>query len=278
MALSGWAARVAVILCAFPILPSAASPAESAPPLVPHQAVYDLSLLKGGGSKAPLQARGRIAFDFSGSPCDGYVQTFRQATELQPEEGSAQSSDMRSATFEAGDGSEFRFMISTKAGEGKTERTEGFARKSKGEKLSVELSKPKRSRLEYAGPILFPTEHMRRILTAARAEQTILEARVYDGSGDGAKVYQTLTIIGKSIAAPPNEKPAQIEAFKSMRRWPVSVSYFEEEKKDEPPAYILAFELYENGVSIALKLDYGDFILAGEMMNLKLLPQPKCDK
>jgi hypothetical protein len=40
----------------------------------------------------------------------------------------------------------------------------------------------------------------------------------------------------------------------------------------------LSFDLYENGISRALRLDYGDFILAGEMSSLELLSEPACAK
>ena len=56
-----------------------------------------------------------------------------------------------------------------------------------------------------------------------------------------------------------------------MRRWPVSISYFERtgEKPRAPgeqtPVYTIRFELYENGISRALALDYNDFVIAGEM-------------
>ncbi|MGH6842036.1 MAG: EipB family protein, partial [Methylocella sp.] len=66
--------------------------------LVPHRAVYELTLLKSVGSKSPTAAHGLIAFDFNGSACDGYVQNFRQLTELQPAEGPTRVSDMHSAT------------------------------------------------------------------------------------------------------------------------------------------------------------------------------------
>ena len=56
-------------------------------------------------------------------------------------------------------------------------------------------------------------------------------ARVYDGSGDGSKIFETTTIIGKPPATAAIEKPAQIDALKNLRRWPVSISYFEAGKK-----------------------------------------------
>ena len=87
-----------------------------------------------------------------------------------------------------------------------------------------------------------------------------------------------MTVIGNPTSGPTGEGPTQIEALKDMRRWPVTISYFEQDKKDGEPAYVLSFDLYENGVSRALKLDYGDFALKGEMTQLTLLPIPKCDK
>ena len=255
----------------------AAEPA-GAPALAAHRAVYDLSLMKSTGAKAPAQARGRIAFDFSGSPCEGYVQNFRQITELQPTEGPARLSDMRSATFEAGDGGDYRFKIETKVDNARAEDIDGKAQKTKDAGLAVDLAKPKRARVELDGPTLFPTEHLRRILDAARAGETLLEAKVFDGTSDGEKVFDTLTVIGKPVATPPQEKAAQADVLKSLRRWPAAVSYFEPGKKDGQPIYVLSFDLYENGVSRALKLDYGDFALRGEMTELTFSPVVACKK
>ena len=46
---------------------------------------------------------------------------------------------------------------------------------------------------------MFPTEHMRRIIAAARAGKSVLELTVYDGSDNGEKLYNTLTVIGQPI-------------------------------------------------------------------------------
>lgn len=263
---------------AAPLFWTIAASAEPAPPLAPHRAIYVLSLVSGTGTKAPTQAQGRISFDFSGSACDGYIQNFRQTTELQPDEGSSRVSDMHSATFEAGDNHEFRFKIKSLVDDALSEDIDGLAKRGKDGKLAIELTKPKREKRDISGAVLFPTEHMQHILAAARAEQNILEAQIYDGSGGGSKVFDTLTIIGKPLEKPASEKAAQLEALKNMRQWPVKISYFEAGRKDEQPSYVLSFDLYENGVSRALKLDYGDFVLAGEMTELTLLPVPKCDK
>jgi hypothetical protein len=254
-----------------------AAKAEETLPLTTHRAVYELTLDKAAGAKAPAQARGRIAFDFAAS-CDGYVQNFRQITELQPAEGATKLSDMRSATFESLDAADYRFKVETKVDNVSAEEIDGKAHKGADARLGVDLSRPKRAHLDIGGPVVFPSEHLRRIIAAARAGEALLEARVYDGTGEGDKVFDTLTVIGKLQQTQPPEKAAQAESLKGVRRWPAAVSYFEPGKRDGQPIYVLSFDLYENGVSRALKLDYGEFVLKGEMTELNIVATPACKK
>ncbi len=246
--------------------------------LVSHRAVYELTLAKSVGTKSPTAAQGRIAFDFTGSACDGYVQNFRQLTELQPAEGPTRVSDMHSATFEDADGRNFDFKMQTSIDNAAPESVDGKALKSAKGTLSVNLNKPKRNTFDLDPNVVFPTEHLKRILAAAEAGQNLLELKVYDGSETGEKVYETTTYIGRPIADPAVEKAVHIPQLDKVRRWPVSISYFEAGKKDDAPSYILSFDLYENGISRALRLDYGDFVLAGEMSSLELLHEPACTK
>lgn len=249
--------------------------AQGSPPLASHRAVYELSLDKAAGSKAPAQARGRIVFEFVAS-CEGYVQNFRQITELQPAEGSTKLSDMISATYEALDASDFRFKVETRVDNTVVEATDGKARKGKESKIVVDLSKPKRAHLDIDGPALFPSEHLLHIIAAARAGERLLEARIYDGTGQGDKTFDTLTVIGAQKDAPAPEKAA--EPLKTTKRWPVAVSYFETGKRDGEPIYVLSFDAYENGVSRALSLNYGDFVLKGELKEFTLQPAAVCKK
>ncbi|MGH6801434.1 MAG: EipB family protein, partial [Methylocella sp.] len=129
-------------------LPPATTDLTKGIPLVSHRAVYELTLLKSVGNKSPTAAHGRIAFDFTGSACDGYVQNFRQLTELQPAEGPTRVSDMHSATFEDADGRSFDFKMQTSIDNGAAEAVDGKAWKSAGGLLSVNLAKPKHNKFE----------------------------------------------------------------------------------------------------------------------------------
>jgi hypothetical protein len=74
------------------------------------------------------------------------------------------------------------------------------------------------------------------------------------------------------------EGPARQEALARLPRWPVTLSYFDPGKGERTPMYVLSFELYENGVSRALRLDYGDFALKGDLQSLELQPESACQR
>src|SRR3712207_5884759 len=98
-----------VLLAVWAASPAGAQSGANAIQLVPHRAVYDLSLLRSGGSNGVESARGRIAFDFGGDACEGYTLKYRQVTVLDSNESGQRTLDVRTATFEAADGRSMRF-------------------------------------------------------------------------------------------------------------------------------------------------------------------------
>ena len=103
--------------------------------------------------------------------------------------------------------------------------------------MAVGLSKPKEKNFTVPVGAVFPTEHMRRIIAAARDGKSILEFPVYDGSESGEKLYNTLTVIGRPIAPgekPPDDAAAKVPELAKLTRWPVTISYFEQ--KDAKPS------------------------------------------
>lgn len=245
-------------------------------PLAGHRAVYELSLLSAKGKDAPASARGRIVYEFNGNACEGYTVGFRQATELVSPEGRPQMLDTRSTTFESGEGKTFRFRIETLSDGNRTKLLEGVTERSS-DSLSINLKNPAPAKADLAIAAFFPVQQTQKGLVAARAGEMTLEINAYDGSGDGQKVYHSLNIIGREMKKPPGDAVETTEEMKNMRRWPVVASYFEREKQDGAPLYTLSFEMWDNGVSSNLKLDYGDFVLAGKVSQFELLKSPPCD-
>jgi hypothetical protein len=249
--------------------------------LVPHRAVYELSLGKVRGKASIQNARGRILYDFSGSSCEGYTLEFRQVAELDNGEGKISLSDLRSNTWEDSKGQSYRFASQNHLNQKLLDAVDGKAERSSSGGVAVTLTKPAERKVDLDAAIVFPTEHVRRIIQAARDGQTILEFPIYDGSESGEKVYNSLTVIGREIA--PGERDLSDAAsgnnvLAGLRRWPVTVSYFERNKPaaEQTPVYSISFDLYENGVSRTLVLDYNDFSISGVLKNLEFKDTKPC--
>jgi hypothetical protein len=266
------------------LLDAGAATAAGPAPFLAHQAAYDLSLKTSRRSPSVEAAEGRIVYNFSGSECEGYTTDFRQVSRLNTGEGRTVVSDLRSSSWEEGKGSSYRFKIETRLNNENTSSVDGAAERTPNG-IVVKLKQPQAKTFTIDKSIVFPTEQVHRILEAARAEKTILELAVYDGSDNGEKVYNTLTVIGQAIpGARAPTKPdvgSDSEALKSLTRWPVTVSYYDRSVRsttgEQTPVYAMSFELYENGVSRALTLDYNDFVITGAMSQFDVKTTRPCN-
>ncbi len=255
----------------------AVGPALAAPPLMPHRAVYDLALVP-EKSKGISNAAGRIAFEFTGNACDGYSLNFRQVTQIDDGEGRRKLMDMRSTTWEDGEGKAFRFNIRNMIDNRTTQQADGTADRGRDGGVSVALKQPRPFKLDLAGEPVFPTEHTRRLLDAAKAGERSLALPVYDGSDGGEKFYDTTAIIGRPAATGDRLEPAAATAgLVGVARWPVSVSYFETGRAgDRTPVYVMSFDLLENGVYSNIRFDFDDFSLSARMSQFEKLKDDPC--
>jgi len=262
-----------ISLASLAVIAVAYGPAKAASaPFLPHQALYELSLLKSRGSNPVNSARGRILYNFSGSACEGYTSEFRQVSELEIGEGKTMLSDLRSTSWEDAQGKSYRFKIDSRSNDSESAPVDGMAERT-GDHITVKLKQPEAKTFTLDGSTVFPTEQIQRIIAAAKEGKSLLELTVYDGSDNGQKVYNTLSVIGqpiegtKQVTSP--DPSTTSDQMKPLTRWPVTVSYYDREAKakdgEQTPVYSMSFELYENGVSRKLVLDYNDFVIAGAL-------------
>ena len=248
-----------------------------------HQALYELSLINSRGSYAINAARGRILYNFSGSACEGYTSEFRQVSELNSGEGKMTLSDLRSTSWEDGAGKSYRFKIDTRMNDSDASPVDGVAERS-GDHITVKLKQPVAKTFNLEGNVVFPTEQIHKIIEAARSGKSVLELTVYDGSDNGEKVYNTLSVIGqpipgdRSIASP--DPSTANDQMRVLKRWPVTVSYYDRDARakdgEQTPVYAMSFELFENGVSRALVLDYNDFVISGALGKFDVKDSKPC--
>src|SRR5947199_2617036 len=257
--------------------------AAASGPFLAHQALYELRLVKSRGSNAINSARGRILYNFSGSSCEGYTSEFRQVSELDSSEGKVTLSDLRSTSWEDGAGKSYRFKIDARTNDSDSSPVDGIAERT-GDHITVKLTQPQAKTFTLDGATVFPTEQIQRIVAAAKQGKSLVELTVYDGSDNGQKVYNTLSVIGQPIkgdkAVTSPDPSTSNEQMKSLTRWPVTVSYYDRDAKtgdgEQAPVYAMQFELFENGVSRALVLDYNDFVISGALGKFDVKDSKPC--
>jgi len=98
--------------------------------LVPHRAVYELTLDKSRAASGISGVSGRMVFEFAGSGCDGYTMNMRLVTRVEGSSGRSIMTDLRSSTWEQGTGTRYRFHSSHYKGEALEEATSGDAERS----------------------------------------------------------------------------------------------------------------------------------------------------
>ena len=140
-------AVIALGLVCLPVADCAGAGAKLRPiVLVPHRAIYDLSLGDTRGNSQIAGVRGRILYDFDGNACQGYSLEFRQVSELDSGEGKVSTSDLRSTTWEGADAKSFKFTSQNFVDENLVDTVDGHAEHD-ASKTAVNLDKPQQKSL-----------------------------------------------------------------------------------------------------------------------------------
>ncbi len=249
--------------------------------LRPHRAVYDLSLANSSDRSGIVGMTGRIVYEMTGSKCEGYAVRFRFFTQVQSSRKSF-TNDQRTTSFESGDGKTFSFVNQSYLNGQLEQELRGKAKRD-GQSTTVTITKPKSADVKL-GSSIFMTQHIGMLIEAAQRQQTIVTAKVYDGSENGDQLVDTTAIIGKRRAEITNltGEPATVSTqFSGENAWPISVSYFStadsQTQGERLPVYQVSFVMHESGVSRDLKMQYDDYALKGDLKVIEYLKAEACD-
>jgi hypothetical protein len=265
----------AVAAIASAVLGAPAS-ADAAQQLLPHRAVYDLSLAQATDESGINAINGRMVYEFAGSKCDGYTVRFRYVTRIETDDAT-RVTDLQTTTYEDADGKSFRFDTKSFIDQTLDKEVKGRAQTSPdGTKVTIE--KPEEKTLELP-PTQFPTAHLLELLGHARNGQHFYQTTLFDGAEDADKVMLTTVIVGD--AKPLAENDPERTALNTLAKddfWPVSIAYFgDADGGEEMPDYSISFKLHESGITRDLTMDYGTFAIRGRLVNLALFkPDGAC--
>lgn len=266
-----------------PALAEADVPAGSVV-LSPHRAIYELSLERSTPGSSVAEVNGRIVYEITGSPCEGYAQNMRFVSVTSSQEGNAQQTDLRTSSWEDVPARKLRFSSSNFQNDNLTEQSRGQAvREAPQAPGKAELTRPEKKTIELPPTARFPVQHSMELIAAARAGRQLVTADLYDGSENGTKIYSTSTVIGSRIVPGATKTLAKLkdgDTLETVPSWPVSISYFAsgERRKDELPLYEMSYRFHENGVTSGIVIDYGEYAVKAELKDFTYLDAGKCDE
>jgi len=252
------------------------------PQIANHRAIYEMTLEDSSERSGITSVDGRMVLEFVGTACDGYTLNSRIVTRFGNRDGKLTNTDIRSTSWEAGDGSKFRFSTRQYLEDALQEETEGRAtRGHDGNPGTGVLTKPTEEAFELPADAVFPTEHNFRIMRAAAAGRTTDQTVVFDAT-DGKNYSAARAFLGAEKRPGAVTLPDGVEdtaRLATLRSWPVSISFFDDTQPasgEQTPSHEISFDMFENGVSVDVLLNYGDFSVKGVLSGLEIFETPKC--
>lgn len=247
---------------------------HAAPPvadITPHRAIYSMTLERAQSSSGVTGASGQMLFEWSDG-CDGWTIEQRYKLRMQYAEADETELAISFVTWEAKDGSRYRFNV-RKLRDGETDedlRGEGRITGADGSGVA-EFVRPERRTITLGAGALFPSIHTGVLIEAAQRGEALVNRVVFDGgTTDGA--FDVSAAIGKTQANGGLTAAPDL----ATRWWPVRMAFFPAGQTGDAPDYEMGIDLQENGIVRAMTLDYGSFVIRAKLEKLEALQRPKC--
>jgi hypothetical protein len=267
-AMKNWVQSIVLGVAAI-VLFSASSGA--APTMVPHRAVYDLTLVSARSGTGVSSVTGEMMAEWTES-CEGWALAHRTLFDIAHTQGRSLRLTSSVATWESRDGLQYHFDI-TNAVNGKvTEKFEGRAQlDEKHRGGQVYYITPTREPLMLSPGTVFPMVHTERVLAAIQNAPAIRSMVVFDGMSEHGS-SRVSAVIGKPSMA----GNSSFAALKDHRSWPLQLAYFSVNSPELEPEHEVGMRIYENGVSDWMLIDFGEFVVKADLKRLNYGKRPNC--
>src|SRR6516165_6633608 len=190
------------ILAATVAAPMALAHSANGAEIAPHRALYEMTLGGARNDSGVVDARGTMDYEW-GETCDGWTIEQRYRLKMRYAENADVDISSSFVTWEAKDGTRYRFnQKQTRNGEIDQE-IRGEARLDGPGKAGVaEFTKPQPQTLKLAAGVLFPSAHTISLIDGAREGENFISRLVFDGATDENAV-QVSAAIGVRLTADP---------------------------------------------------------------------------
>jgi hypothetical protein len=267
--------RPAALLVCLLMLGGTVSPATArSADIAPHKATYKLSLDHARLQSGISDVNGQMSFSWNDA-CDGWTINQRFQVKFAYTEGEEMELVTNYATWEAKDGSAYRFNVRKLVNGEVDEELSGGATLNDGKGGTVRYDKPEAKTVELRPGTMFPSAHTMRVLAQVGTDDNLFSVPVFDGAeAEGAS--QVNTVLGKLRPPAPSQMKVKDKDLLAAKAWQVSLAFFPTAPGQELPDYETSMELLENGVMRFMLVDYGDFRIKMELESLEKAPKSPC--
>lgn len=249
-----------------------ASAAGATVDVVPHRALYKVTLAEADVSSGIVDVQGRMGFEWRDA-CDGWAIEQRYAMEFARSDGDTSVIQSTYSTWESKSGDTYRFFVKRDRGDGE-ERIEGKAvmplplGSGPG---TVTFSEPEPLEIALPAGTLFPTEHTIRMVEAAEAGRRFLRAPVFDGGEPEAP-----SLISAVFGNRRTDPPAVDDELVSGPYHPGRLAWFGPDGDGAEPDFEMSIEILANGIARSIVVHYPDFSIRMALQSVDPLPAPDC--
>lgn len=242
--------------------------------LVPHRAVYELTGRSAGGFGRSGSLRGILTYELM-EDCDGWSVNQKAGLDVSPPEGAGHRFEWSQATWEAKDGTSYRYFIKdSQNGSTGTQRRGELVYPEPGAngKLTTEL--PARGEAEMP-PVLLPVQHTRELLERSGAGETVFIAKIFDATVD-EKPVEISASFGPSLRQP-DPAGKELAPLKDVPSRHVDFAFYVQNLPDGTPDFEQSIELFDNGVVSRVSFEFGGLPVLGTLRKLEILEPQKCE-
>jgi hypothetical protein len=251
--------------------------------IVPHKALYDVTLASARSGSQIINIQGRMYYQLH-KGCDGYTTDHRFALTYSYADSEPMRVTSDFSTLETFDGQAFDFSSRRRRAGELYQELRGHAERNQGEivyqePLDLEQPLPKDA--------MFPVAHTRALLNAARTGNKFYASTVFDGSDQEGPVDVAAVIGTARQSARAMEKlRADLAAVRmgtggddllAVQAYTMRLAFFPRAGGGATSDYELTMQLHDNGIISHMTIAYPDFTVDQKLVALEPVAPESCD-
>lgn len=238
--------------------------------MVPHKALYNISLISKKSSAKISNIKGKMAYEWQ-STCDAWVSSHQFDMTYEYVEAPSMRVTSDFSTYESFDGKSFSFTSQRKREGAVFEEIRGIAESGNSKPpAEVVYTIPEDIVFNLPEGTLFPIAHTLDVLEKIKKGQRFYKATLFDGSDTEGPV-DVNSFIGKEthFVVPAQYADFIDQEIVDTKAWKIRLAFFPLSKPQETSDYEMSVIFHENGVITSMEVDYHDFSIVQELVALE---------